>query len=145
MVDFEDNEEEGFEIEELNDYDFAYEHGRAATCIVQRLLCNQMADTTQQHRVFYSRCSVKSKVCNLIIDNESYENIVSKALVDYLKLEIESHPHPYNISWIKKGNSIKITDLYHVHISTDIFYRDLLLVMWLLWTYVILFGETMTT
>ena len=73
---------------------------------------------------FYSRCSVKNKVCNLIIDNESYENIVSHALVDNLKLEIKSHPHPYIIGGIKRGPSIKVMDLYHVPISSGKFYKD---------------------
>ena len=57
----------------------------AATCVIQRLLCNQKnPDTIQRHQIFYSRCSVKNKVCNLIIDNDSCENIISTTLVDYL-------------------------------------------------------------
>ena len=60
----------------------------------------------------------------LIIDNGSCENIVSKALVDYLKLEMEPHPHPYTISWIKKSSSITLTDLYHVSITISKFYQD---------------------
>ena len=43
--------------------------------------------------------------------------------MDYLKLEMESHPHLCTIGWIK-GLSIKITDLYHVPISIDKFYHD---------------------
>ena len=46
MADYEDDKEERFEIEELNDSDFAYQHGEAATCVVQRLLCNQKASDT---------------------------------------------------------------------------------------------------
>ena len=60
-------------------------------------------DTIQKHQIFYSRYLVKNKVYNLVIDNGSYENIISNALVDYLKLETESHLHPYTIGWIKKG------------------------------------------
>ena len=53
--------------------------------------CNQKNPTLHKDiRFFYSRCLVKNKVCNLIIDNGSYENIVSTALVDYLKLEMGS-------------------------------------------------------
>ena len=84
MANYEDEDE--MEIEtEPEDSDFAEEHGESATFVVHRLLCNQKApDTTQWHQIFYSMCLVKNKVCNLIIDNESCENIISSALVDYL-------------------------------------------------------------
>ena len=57
---------------------------------------------------FSLRCSVKNKVCNLIINNDSCKNIVSTAFVDYLKLKTKPHPHPYIIGCIKKGPCIKI-------------------------------------
>ena len=64
MTDDEDDEEEEFENEESNNFDFVDEHGEFVICVVQRLLCNQKApDTTQRHQIFYSRCSVKSKIC----------------------------------------------------------------------------------
>ena len=66
----------------------------------------------------------KNKVCNLIIDNGSYENIIFSALVDYLKLETKPHPHSYIIGWIKRGPSIKVTDHCHVPISIGKFYKD---------------------
>ena len=79
---------------EPEDSDFV-EEGEATTCVIQRLLCNQKnPDTTQRHQIFYSRYSVKNKVCNLITYNDSCENIVSTTLVDYLKLETEPHPYP---------------------------------------------------
>ena len=68
--------------------------------------------------------SVKSKVCNLINDNESCKNIVFRALVDYLKLKTESHPHPYTIGQIKNDLSIKVIDLCHIPISIGKFYQD---------------------
>ena len=122
MADYEDEDEVLIETE-LEDSDFV-EDGEVATCAVQRLLCNQKnPDTKQMHQIFYSRCSVKNKVCNLII-NSSCENIVSTALVDYLKLEIEPHPHSYTIGWIKKGPDINVTNLCHVPILIGKFYQD---------------------
>jgi len=133
MVDYEDDGEEEVVIEDLNDSNFAEEQEDFVACVVQKLLCNQKApDTTQQHQIFYSRCSVKNKVCNIIIDNKNCENIVSRALIIHMKLEKEPHPHPYTICWIKKDFSIKVTDLYHVPISVSKYYQEMLPVMW--WT-----------
>ena len=89
------------------------------------MLCNQkIPDTTQRHQIFCSRCSVKDKVCNLIIDNRSCENIIFRALLDHLKLEIKPHHHPYDIGWIKKSPCIKVTYLCYVPISIRKFYQD---------------------
>jgi len=60
----------------------------------------------------------------LIIDNGSYENIVSKALVKHLQLPIEPHQFPYEISWIKQGPSIKVTEICRVPISIGNSYKD---------------------
>jgi len=72
MVDYEDEDEVLIETKP-KDSDFF--EGEAATCVIQQLLCNQKnLDTTQRHQIFYSRCSIKNKVCNLIIDNDSCKN-----------------------------------------------------------------------
>ena len=92
MADYEGEDDVLIETEP-EDPDFVEEHGEPITCVIQKVLCSQkVLDTTQRHQ-FYSRCSVKDKVSNLIIDNESCENFVSKALVDYLRLETKPHPH----------------------------------------------------
>ena len=81
MADYEDEDEVEIEIEP-EDSHFVEQNGESATCVVQRLLYNQMTHgTAQRHQIFYSRCSVKNKVGKLIIDNESCENIVFSALV----------------------------------------------------------------
>ena len=124
MADYEEEEDVIIETEP-EDFNFIEEHEESVACVVQKVLCNQkVPNTTQQHQIFYSRCSVKEKVCNLIIDNGNYENFVSRALIDYLKLETKSHPHPYNIDLIKKDPYIKVTDRCYVPISFGKFYRD---------------------
>ena len=54
----------------------------------------------------------------------SCENIVSTALVDYLKLEIEPHPYPYTIELIKKGPCIQVMNLSYIPTSIGKFYQD---------------------
>jgi len=82
MVDYEDKDKLQIETEQ-EDSDSVEEDGEVATCVVQWLLCNQKnSDTIQRHQIFYSKCLVKNKVCYLMIDNRSCENIISTALVD---------------------------------------------------------------
>ena len=68
MEDYKDKDEVLIDTE-LEDSDFVEEDEKVTTCVVQLLLCNQKnPDTTQRHQIFYSRCSMNNKVCNLIID-----------------------------------------------------------------------------
>jgi len=124
MADYENEDEVQIETEP-EDFDFVEEDREVAICMVQWLLCNKKnPDTIQRHQIFYSRCAIKNKVCNLIINNNSCKNIASTVLVDYLKLEIEPHPHPYTIGWIKNGPCIKVMNLCPVSISINRFYRN---------------------
>jgi len=126
QVNIADYEEEEVQIEtEPEDSDFVKENGDPVACVVQKILCSQkIPDTTQRHQILYSKCSVKDKRCNLIIDNRSCENIVSRALVDHLKLKTKPHHHPYDIGWIKKGPCIKATNLCYFPISIGKFYQN---------------------
>ena len=44
----------------------------------------------------------------MIIDGESCENVVSQEAIDKLKLVTQDHPHPYKLSWFKKGDEVKV-------------------------------------
>ena len=56
----------------------------------------------QRNEIFQAQCTISKRVCDLIIDNGSVENIASKSLVTKLGLKTEKHPSPYKIGWIKK-------------------------------------------
>ena len=45
-------------------------------------------------------------------------------MVDKLKLKIETHPHPYKLSWLKKENEIKVNQCCLVSFSIRKNYKD---------------------
>ena len=63
-----------------------------------------------RHNVFQTTCTVTRRVCKLIIDNESCENIISQEATTKSNLKIETHPHPYKLSWFKKGNEVSVNN-----------------------------------
>ncbi|KAK3231710.1 hypothetical protein Dsin_003591 [Dipteronia sinensis] len=49
---------------------------------------------SQRNTIFRTRCTIDDRVCDVIIDNDSSDNVVSKALVKALDLKTEKHPKP---------------------------------------------------
>jgi len=103
----------------------AEEDGEEVVCVVRRLLYTPaQADESQRKRIFEGKCFVTNKVCKLVINSCSCENLVSKSLVEHLKLKTRPHPTPYNIGWIKKGPSMKITQQCYLPLSLGKTYRS---------------------
>ena len=69
-------------------------------------------DSWLRRKKFRTRCTSGGKVCKVIIDSGSCENMVSQEMVDKLKLHCDKHPHPYQIAWLRKGmKSLLIKDV----------------------------------
>ncbi|XP_074287879.1 uncharacterized protein LOC141613044 [Silene latifolia] len=101
-VDIEEDEEEGvaYDVDPLSEEE----------CLVIR---NLHVETTpveaeQREQIFHTRCKVHSKICNLIIDSGSCTNVVSKELVDELKLQTKNHNKPYKLHWLNGDNGIQL-------------------------------------
>jgi len=51
-----------------------------------------------------------NKICEIIIDGGSCENMVSGEMVKKLGLYRQQHERPYQISWFKKGTEIHVKE-----------------------------------
>ena len=69
-----------------------YEHG--ASLVVRRTLHVNLPpnEDNQRENLFHTRCLVKGKVCNLIIDGGSCCNIAGTELIEKLSLSTFNHP-----------------------------------------------------
>ena len=74
--------------------------------------------------VFHTKCTSHGKVCVVIIDSGSFENVVSTVMVDKLGLKTVQHPHPYKLSWLQKDNEIKVNKRCLVSFSIGKNYKD---------------------
>nr|GEV04109.1 zf-CCHC domain-containing protein [Tanacetum cinerariifolium] len=99
---------------------------KQVTYDVQRTLCSpKVSGSLQRNKIFQTKCLVNEKICYMIIDGESCQNLVSKALVKAFKLPIEPHLSPYQIGRIKKDLALKVTEICKVPLAIGKHYNEL--------------------
>ena len=132
MVNFVDTiqEEEDIPVEVTEEFD---EHiidgdcGETLSLIVQKLLYNQpiKEEHPQRRNVFRARGTINGKVCNIIIDGGSSENMIAASVVKKLGLKTKRHPRPYKVGWIHEGHEeTKVTETSLVKFSLGGKYFD---------------------
>ncbi|GJW14260.1 reverse transcriptase domain-containing protein [Tanacetum coccineum] len=80
---------------------------RGEALVIQRVLnvaVSKSVDDTSwlRNNIFRSKCTSKGKICDMIIDGGSCENVVSTYMVEKLGMKTEDHPEPYQLTWLKK-------------------------------------------
>jgi len=91
--------------------------------VLQRILLSSKEEG-QRRNLFRTRCSINDKVCNLIVDIGSSENLVSQKLVEYLKLPTTLHQKPYSLGWVSKGSQFCVSLSCRVPISIGKHYKE---------------------
>lgn len=81
-------------------------------------------DFPQRNNLFHSKCTIQGKVCSLIVDSGSSENVIAEHAVQKLGLKEEPHPTPYKLSWLQQGNDILISRRALVAFSIGNAYND---------------------
>ncbi|CAA7051700.1 unnamed protein product [Microthlaspi erraticum] len=120
----EDEEQEFNEDDEYEGVEFAEEESHEKINIVLQRILLSSKDEGQRKNLFRTHCSIQNKVCNVIVDNGSTENLVSQKLVDFLKLPTKEHENPFPLGWIKKGSQVRVTMTCRVPISIGKHYKE---------------------
>ena len=95
---FEEEEEDEREVflgENLEEVEEGPDEGEML--VIRRALSGfaTQDDMEQREAIFNTRCTIGGNVCSFIIDGGSCTNVVSKTVVEKLKLELTPHPKPY--------------------------------------------------
>jgi hypothetical protein len=69
----------------------------------------EVESSVQRTRLFWTSCKTKDRVCKVIVDSGSADNLVSIEIVEKLELETTDHPSPYRVSWLQKGHQVTVT------------------------------------
>ncbi|PKI65306.1 hypothetical protein CRG98_014270 [Punica granatum] len=115
-----DDEENEVEQEEVTYGD----QGKAL--VIQRILKSTHVEDDKwlRHNIFHTRCTSHGKVCTVIIDSGSCENVISTTMVEKLHLKVEPHPDPYKLSWLKKCKDVHVNKRCLVQFSIGTHYKD---------------------
>jgi hypothetical protein len=96
--------------------------GDSGPSLMVRRICltsrRTKGDDEQRDNLFHSTCTIGGKICKLIINGGSCENVVVEEAIQKLALDTEKHPTPYCLEWLKKGNMVIVSKRCLVHISS---------------------------
>jgi hypothetical protein len=80
--------------------------------MMRKILLNpekEIKNPVHRNSLFRTACKTKDKVCKVIVDCGSTDNLVSTKMVEKMELETGAHPSPYKVSWLQKGHQVTIT------------------------------------
>ncbi|XP_019059507.1 PREDICTED: uncharacterized protein LOC109117175 [Tarenaya hassleriana] len=120
MVITEAGDYDSWDEEEAENLEEEVEYPDSGELLVTRRVLSTMTtpeETAQRETIFHSRCTVKNKVCGLIIDSGSCTNVASVYMVKKLGLETEKHPHPYKLQWLNNQGELKVNERVKISFS----------------------------
>jgi hypothetical protein len=72
-------------------------------------LRKEVDDSAQRTRLYRTTCKTKDRVCKVIVDSGSTDNLISNEMVEKLEMETTDHSTPYKVSWLQKGHQVSVT------------------------------------
>ncbi|GJW65839.1 hypothetical protein Tco_0117723 [Tanacetum coccineum] len=97
---------------------------RGEVLVIQRVLNVAVSKSVDdnswlRNNIFRTMCTSKGKIYDMIIDGGSCENVVSIYMVEKLGMKTEDHPEPYQLIWLKKRNTVKVSKRFLVQFSIE--------------------------
>ncbi|XP_071704931.1 uncharacterized protein [Rutidosis leptorrhynchoides] len=122
-----DDEQEDDTVYQQDESEVLYPD-KGEALVIRRAL-KTAPDLTNDHswlrnNIFRTKVTFHGKICNLIIDGGSCENVVSTEMVTKLGLKSEEHPEPYKLTWLKKGSHVTVNKRCLVKFSIGKRYTD---------------------
>nr|GEW21419.1 putative reverse transcriptase domain-containing protein [Tanacetum cinerariifolium] len=62
-----------------------------------------VGDDWLRHNIFLSTCTILGKVCTIVVDPKSCDNLIAEEAVQKLGLKTDNHPKPYKLQWLMKS------------------------------------------
>ncbi|XP_068645184.1 uncharacterized protein [Aristolochia californica] len=92
--------------DDAEDEEVLYGDGHETLVFYKSLLTpkGDSRDDWLRTNVFHTTCTVADKVCKMIIDSGSCENVISEEVVKKLQLQTNLHPKPYKLTWLTKDS-----------------------------------------
>ncbi|KAE8696147.1 putative CCCH-type zinc finger family protein [Hibiscus syriacus] len=106
-----ENEEIGEPVYDDDETDDVLYGDGHETLVVRKSLLTPKGDSGDdwlRTNIFHTTCTVADKVCKMIIDSGSCENVVSEEVVQKLQLKTDRHPKPYKLSWLNKDSEVTV-------------------------------------
>ncbi|GKD03436.1 putative reverse transcriptase domain-containing protein, partial [Tanacetum coccineum] len=102
---------------------------RVEALVIQRVLNVSVSKSVDdnswlRNNIFRTKCTSKGKIYDMIIDGGSCKNVISTYMVEKLGMKTEDHPEPYQLTWLKKRNTIKVSKRCLVQFSIGKIYKD---------------------
>ena len=109
--DLEDDEVEPVDEESKEDLTYT---DQGESLVSRRILkSTYVEEEWLRNNIFHTKCTSDGKVCNVIIDGGSCENVISTTMVEIFRLQ-----------WLKRSNDIQVTKKCLVQFSIGKNYKD---------------------
>lgn len=104
-------------IVKKNEVDLELEKGK--NLMLRRVLVKEPVkeEAKKRRALFKTTCKILGKVCKVIIDSGSTNNVILEEVVQKLELIKIPHVCPYRVTWINKGQNILVNEKLWVDIT----------------------------